>query len=86
MMNIKKPKYNSPWSLLPKFWSSFWIKDDLIFVSERHRLQYIFILRIYYWTGGSCLNTTLFFTDLHHGWFYLRGGFRLAYILTLRQG
>ena len=55
MVNIKKPKYNFTVTTLTK--------DDLIFIPERYRLQYTFILRVYCWTGARL---SAFFT----------GGFR----------
>jgi hypothetical protein len=63
VVNIKKPKYNFTATTLTKVLVTLWTKDDLIFIPERYRLQYTFILRVYCWTGARL---SAFFT----------GGFR----------
>src|SRR2546423_1361694 len=52
VVNIKKPKYNFTVTTLTKVLVTLWTKDDLIFIPERYRLQYTFILRVYCWTGA----------------------------------
>ena len=39
---------------------TFWTKDDLIFIPERYRIQFTFIIRVYCWTGARL---SAFFTD-----------------------
>ena len=63
VVNIKKSKYNFTVTTLTKVLVTLWTKDDLIFIPERYRLQYTFILRVYCWTGARL---SAFFT----------GGFR----------
>jgi hypothetical protein len=52
VVNIKKPKYNFTVTTLTKVLVTLWTKDDLVFIPERYRLQYTFILRVYCWTGA----------------------------------
>ena len=52
VVNIRKPKYNFTATTLTKVLVNLWTKDDLIFIPERYRLRYTFILRVYCWTGA----------------------------------
>jgi hypothetical protein len=52
MVNIKRPKHNFSVVDLTRVLVTLWTKDDLIFISERYRLQFTFIFRVYCWTGA----------------------------------
>lgn len=55
VVNKRRPKYNfAPREL------TLWTKDDLIFIPERYRIQFTFIIRVYCWTGARL---SAFFTD-----------------------
>jgi hypothetical protein len=52
VVNKKRPKHNFSVSDLTRVLVTLWVKDDLIFIPERYRLQFTFIFRVYCWTGA----------------------------------
>ena len=59
-MNERRPTYNFTPRELTRILLTLWTKDDLIFIPERYRVQFTFIIRVYCWTGARL---SAFFTD-----------------------
>ena len=51
-MNKRKPKYNFMEQDLTRILSTLWTKDDLVFIPERYRVQFTFIIHVYCCTGA----------------------------------
>ena len=52
VVNKHRPKHNFTVKDLPRIVVTPFTKDDLIFTPERYRIQFIFILRVFCWTGA----------------------------------
>ena len=51
-MDKRRPKHNFPARDLTRLLLTLWTMDDLIFTPERYRIQSMFIVRVYCWTGA----------------------------------
>ena len=51
-MNKRLPKHNFTSRDLNRILLALWAQDDLIFIHERYRIQFTFIIRVYYWRGA----------------------------------
>lgn len=60
MVNKRKPKHNFIETDQRRILVTLWTKDDLIFIPERYRLQFTYIIRVFCWTGARI---GAFFTD-----------------------
>ncbi len=60
VVNKRRPKHNFTEQELIRILLTLWTKDDLIFVPERYRVQFTFIVRVYCWTGARL---SAFFTN-----------------------
>jgi Protein of unknown function (DUF3435) len=60
VVNKRLPKHNFISSDLTRILLTLWTKDDLVFISDRHWIQFTFIIRVYCWTGARL---GAFFTD-----------------------
>ena len=60
MVNKRRQKHNFQPRDLVRILLTLWTKDDLIYVPERYRIQFTFIVRVYCWTGARL---GAFFTD-----------------------
>jgi hypothetical protein len=47
-VNIRRPKHLFTWRDLNRLLVTLWTQDDLVFVYERYRLQYMLVIRMYY--------------------------------------
>jgi hypothetical protein len=56
VVNKRRPKHNYATPVL----STLWTQDDLSFVPERYRIQLMFFIRVYCWTGARL---SAFFAD-----------------------
>jgi hypothetical protein len=52
VVNKRLPKHNFTKRDLNRISLTVWSRDDLIFIHERYRIQFTFIIRVYYWTGA----------------------------------
>ena len=59
-MNKRRPKHNFAARDLTRILITLWTQDDLIFIPERYRIQFTFIIRVYCRTGARL---SAFFTD-----------------------
>ena len=59
-MNTRKPKHNFTKKDQNQIVVTLWIKDDLMFIPERYRIQFTYIIRVFGWTGARL---GAFFTD-----------------------
>ena len=88
VVNKRRPKHNFAARDLTRILITLWTQDDLIFIPERYRIQFTFIIRVYYWTGARL---SAFFTDGLR-WRDVdlvlqrvpRGGWRLIYYIKQR--
>jgi uncharacterized protein DUF3435 len=51
-VNKRLPKHNFTSRDLSRILLVLWTQDDLIFIHERYRIQFTFIIRVYCWTGA----------------------------------
>lgn len=51
LVNTHRPKHNFTTCNLTRILLPLWLQDDLIFIPERSRIQFHFIILVYYWTG-----------------------------------
>jgi hypothetical protein len=52
VVNKRLPKHNFTSRDLNRILLTLWTQDDLIFIHERYRIQFTFIIRVYCWTGA----------------------------------
>lgn len=52
MVNVHRPKHNFTARDLTRILSTLWTQDDLIFIPERYRVQFTFIIHVYCYTGA----------------------------------
>lgn len=52
LVNKRRPKHNFTATDLTRIRITPWTKDDLVFTPERYRIQFTFIIGVYYWTGA----------------------------------
>lgn len=50
VVNKRRPKHLFTLNDLTRFLFTRWTQDDLVFIHERYRLQFILIFRMYCWT------------------------------------
>jgi len=60
VVNKHKPKHNFTPRELTRILLTLWTKDNIIFIPERYRIQFTFIVRVYCWTGARL---SAFFTN-----------------------
>jgi len=60
VLNKHRPKHNFTDRDLGRVLLTLWTRDDLIFITERYRVQTTFIIHVYCWTGARI---GAFFTD-----------------------
>lgn len=60
VINKRKLKHKFEEPDLIRVWITLWTKDDLIFISERCRIPFRIITKVFYWTGARL---GAFFTD-----------------------
>ena len=60
VVNNRRPKHNFAARDLTRIPLTLWMQDDLIFIPERYRIQFTFIIRVYCWTNARL---GAFFTD-----------------------
>ena len=60
VVNKRREKHNFTPRELIRILLTLWTKDDLIFIPERYRIQFTFIVRVYCWTGARL---SAFFTN-----------------------
>lgn len=60
VVNKHRPKHNFTDRDLKRVYLTLWSRDDLIYISERYRVQTTFIISVYCWTGARI---GAFFTD-----------------------
>lgn len=66
-VNKRRPKHNFTASDLTRLLRTLWTQDDLIFIPERYRVQFTFIIRVYCWTGaplGAFFTNRLRYKDI----------------------
>ena len=67
VINKRKPKHNFSERDLTRILISLWTQDDLIFIPERYRIQFTFIIKVYCWTGarlGALFTNGLRYRDI----------------------
>ena len=52
VVNKRRQKHNFQPRDLVRILLTLWTKHDLIYISERYRIQFTFIVRVYCWTGA----------------------------------
>lgn len=52
VVNKRLPKHNFTSRDLNRILLALWTRDDLVFIHERYRIQFTFIIRVYCWTGA----------------------------------
>jgi Protein of unknown function (DUF3435) len=52
VINRRRPKHNFTTRDLTRLLLTLWTQDDQIFIPERYRVQFTFIIRVYCWTGA----------------------------------
>lgn len=60
VVNKHRPKHNFTVRDLTRVLLALWTYDDLIFIPERYRVQTMFLIHVYCWTGARI---SAFFTD-----------------------
>ena len=88
MVNKHRPKHNFAAHDLTRLLRALWIQDDPIFIPERYRVQFTFIILVFCWTGARIGS---FFTGGLR-WRYIslvlqraaRGGWKLIYNIKQR--
>ena len=64
VVNKRRAKHNFTTRDLDRTLLTLWTQDDLIFIPERYRIQFTFIIRVYCWTGARL--STLFTDGLRY--------------------
>jgi hypothetical protein len=52
VVNKHRPKYNFAARDLTRILRALWTQDDPIFIPERYRVQFTYIIHVYCWTGA----------------------------------
>jgi hypothetical protein len=60
VVNKRQPKHNFAARDLTRILVALWTQDDLLFIPEHYRIRFMFIIRVYCWTGARL---SAFFTD-----------------------